>query len=55
MTKSYAEYFQNAFSDKDMDFNNAGYLKSHYEISGFCDSLGLDSMINSNVIGRIQK
>ena len=54
MAKSYAEHFQNAFDEKDMDYNNAGFLKSHYDVTGFCRPLGTNSLVNSNVIGRVR-
>ena len=54
MVKSYAEHFQNAFQLQDSDYNNMGFLKSHYDVSGFCTSNGRNSMAQSNVLGRIQ-
>ena len=52
MANSYGEHFQHCFDADDKDFNNLGYLKSHFDVSGFCNT-NPRSMINSNVIGRI--
>ena len=54
MTRSYAEYFQNAFMDKDAGYNNMGYIKSHCDTFGFCSSGTNYSLANSNVIGRVR-
>ena len=37
MTKSYAQHFQNAYVEKDSDFTNLGYVKSHYDTYAICN------------------
>ena len=54
MMTSYAEYFQNAFVEKDSDFNNMGYLKSHFDVYGFGQRNPAATLRNSNMISRVR-
>ena len=53
MAKSYAEHFQNAFHDKDVDFN-MGYVKTRFDIFAFCNGSLSKDLKNRNVISRVR-
>ena len=48
MAKSFAQYFQNAFGDN----GRVGYIKAHYDVTGYCQ--GQSKAINNNILSRIR-
>ena len=48
MAKSFAQYFQNAYGDN----GKVGYIRAHYDVTGYCQ--GKTKAINNNVLSRLR-
>ena len=53
MAKTFAQYFQQAF-DGEAEEKLPGYLRQHYDVSGFCSGSLSRDLMGRNIIGRMR-